>query len=611
MKDPQKIYERRKVAYEKLQAKQKRTADRLSNYRLITFILGLAIALVLYLNLSGVIGIVTGLVTLILFVNLAIRHKHARTQLKYSQILAGLNQKGLDRLSGEWVTFADSGVEFKDEKHPYASDLDLFGQASIFQWINSAQTQGGREALKDVLKQPPKDRQEIMKRQEAVTELAKKLSWRQRFEAEGNLVSDKAKSTEPLLSWAEQTQEAYLHPAVKLGMRVLPAITLLMLLLYALQLSVPWQVPSLLIAIQIILLRVYSKERSQILSMVHRHEASLKTYAEMLKHLENKKIEAEWLKKRQRILRDAEGRQAYKQIQKLSKLVEWISNRENAMFLVINILLLWDYQCMIELEAWKKRSGRLFKNWLEVIAEVEALSSLSHIRFENPDWVMPQILEDSNPASEASSGLSARKMGHPLLTRNRVANDFVMKKPSGIVLITGSNMSGKSTFLRTVGSNIVLAYIGVPVCAEHFSCSRFNLWSCMRVSDNLEQSISSFYAEILRIKQIVQAAKTEKPVFFLLDEIFKGTNSHDRHQGAIALINQLQREGAMGLVSTHDLELGELEQQSKGQIKNYHFREYYENQEIRFDYTLRAGVSTTRNALYLIRLAGIEIEESL
>ena len=609
MKDPQTIYIRRKQTYEKLQAKQKQTADRLSNYRLITFILGLAIALVLYLKLSSVIGIVTGFLTLSLFVNLALRHKHARTQLKYSQILTGLNQKGLARLSGEWGNFPDSGIEFKDEAHPYASDLDLFGQASIFQWINSAQTPWGRKTLQNVLKQSPKDRQEIIQRQEAVTELAKQLSWRQRFEAEGIFVSGKFQTTEPLLNWAEQINEAYLHPAVKTGMRVLPAITLLMVILYAFQLSVPWQVPALLIAIQIILLRVYGKDRSQILSMVHRHEASLKTYAEMLKHLEGRNFNAEWLKKRQGILRDIEGNQAYKQIQRLSKLVEWISNRENAMFMAVNILLLWDYQCMIELEAWKKRSGSLLKNWLKVIAEMEALSSLSTIRFENPEWDMPQILEGSSQGSEVSSGLSAQKMGHPLLTRNRVTNDFEMKKPSGIVLITGSNMSGKSTFLRTIGSNLVLAYIGAPVCAKQFSCSRFNLWSCMRVSDNLEQSISSFYAEILRIKEIVQAAKNDKPVFFLLDEIFKGTNSHDRHQGAIALINQLQREGAMGLVSTHDLELGELEHQSEGQIRNYHFREYYENQEIRFDYTLRPGISTTRNALYLIKLAGIEIKE--
>ncbi|HWJ02256.1 MAG TPA: DNA mismatch repair protein, partial [Verrucomicrobiae bacterium] len=178
------------------------------------------------------------------------------------------------------------------------------------------------------------------------------------------------------------------------------------------------------------------------------------------------------------------------------------------------------------------------------------------------------------------------------------------------ILITGSNMSGKSTLLRTAGLNLVLAYTGAPVCAENFRCSVMRVYTCMRVTDNIEQSISSFYAELLRIKTIVQAARERGQVFFLLDEIFKGTNSQDRHTGAKILIKQLSKQGAMGMVSTHDLELSELEKESKGQIRNYHFREYYENDQIRFDYLLRSGPSTTRNALYLIKLAGIELEQT-
>jgi DNA mismatch repair ATPase MutS len=602
VKEPQDVYERRRIAYEALQAKQKQMINRLSNYRLITVILGLAAAFVLYRNLNTGVGILSALLVLILFVFLAVKHRKARTQLRYSEILTEINRKGIKRLSGEWVNFADSGAEFEDVEHPYASDLDLLGNASIFQWINSAHTPAGREALRNMLKNPYKVCQEIVLRQEAVLELGLNLAWRQHFEAEGVSISDKFHNTEPLLNWAGETHEEYLQPVVKFGMRIIPAITILMVLLFAFKLLVPWQVPALLVGAQILLLKVYGKERSRTLSMVYRYEASLKTYAELLNHLERKKFKAEWLKKRQQILRDEKGNPAYKQIQKLSKLAEWISNRENAMFLFINILTLWDYQCMIELEKWKNESGKLLKIWLEAIAEVEALSSLSNIRFDNPEWAIPKI-------NNEQGGLSALELVHPLLTRNRVSNDFSLKDSSGIVLITGSNMSGKSTFLRTVGSNLVLAYTGAPVCAKEFSCSIFNLWTCMRVSDNLEQSISSFYAEILRIKRIVEASKIDKPVFFLLDEIFKGTNSHDRHQGAIALINQLQKEGAMGLVSTHDLELGELERVSNGRIKNYHFREYYENQEIRFDYLLRPGISTTRNALYLIQLAGIEIEQ--
>ena len=190
-----------------------------------------------------------------------------------------------------------------------------------------------------------------------------------------------------------------------------------------------------------------------------------------------------------------------------------------------------------------------------------------------------------------------------------MCNDFALVEPVRVAVITGSNMSGKSTFLRTVGVNLVLAYAGAPVCAARFACPHVQLWTCMRVEDNLQQRISAFYAEILRIKRIVEAVRGGARVCFLLDEIFKGTNSHDRHTGARALISQLQRAGAIGLVSTHDLELGELEHESGGRIINYRFREYYEGNEIRFDYKLRPGISPTRNALHLIRMAGIELDE--
>ena len=205
--------------------------------------------------------------------------------------------------------------------------------------------------------------------------------------------------------------------------------------------------------------------------------------------------------------------------------------------------------------------------------------------------------------------MSAVDLGHPLLSEKRVYNDVSIKDPSNILLITGSNMSGKSTFLRTIGINLILSYTGAPVCAKAFSASIMEIYTCMRISDNLEESISSFYAELIRIKMIVSASKEGKQIFFLLDEIFKGTNSLDRHTGAKILIKQLQSCGAVGLVSTHDLELGELEKESAEKVKNYHFREYYKNDEIHFDYKLRPGVSTTRNALYLIKMAGLDINE--
>jgi DNA mismatch repair ATPase MutS len=235
---------------------------------------------------------------------------------------------------------------------------------------------------------------------------------------------------------------------------------------------------------------------------------------------------------------------------------------------------------------------------VDTAAELEGLASLAIIHFDHPEWAMPEIVPDN-------AGIVAVNMGHPLLV-NSICNDISIDKHAGILLITGSNMSGKSTLLRTVGINLVLAYAGAPVCARQFRCSLLRIYTCMRVSDNLGKNISSFYAELLRIKQIVSASQTEGKIFFLLDEIFKGTNSQDRHTGAKVLIRQLSKVGAMGMVSTHDQELGDHE--SELGIRNYHFREYYKNDEIYFDYKLRSGISTTRNAMYLIKMAGIDVE---
>ncbi len=598
--DPKSVYHRRQRAFERLGAKHQHAATRLSNYRLYTVMFGLALSVFVYRAYSHPIAIMLGLLTVVAFGYLAIRHERVRTQLRYAEALGSLNRKGTERVSGRWGAFADAGAEFRDDDHPFASDLDLFGQASLFQWTNAAHTALGRETLARLLKRAPETPSEIAARQEAITELAARLAWRQRFESDGMLVQANLEPTAPLLQWAGESNPEYLRPWLKLGIRALPAITILTILLYAVLHVIPWHVPTVLVAIQGALLRGNLKNRHRALTMVYRHEASLRTYSRMLMRLEGHRFKAPWLTARQEALRDGAGRSAYQQSERLTTIAQRIANRQNVMFLALNVLLLWDYQCMIALEEWKQESGPRLKRWLEILAEVEALSSLANIRFEHPDWAMPTFGQPS--------GLAAQKLGHPLIAQNRVCNDFELHAPTRIALITGSNMSGKSTFLRTVGINLVLAYAGAPVCAERFTCSVMSLWTSMRLSDNLEQSISSFYAELLRIKRIVEAAKTEDSVCFLFDEIFKGTNSHDRHQGARALITQLQRDGAVGLVSTHDLELGDLERESGGQVKNYHFREEYRGGKITFDYTLRPGISTTRNALYLIKMVGIDLD---
>lgn len=600
MEGPKKRYEKRRTYYARRLEKLTQEINRLSNLRLALFFAGCALAVFLYMTQRISLGLGILSLTVVSFTALVFWHQALRTKQTYLQVICEIYDQALKRIAGEWKSFPDTGENFKDPAHPYSEDLDLFGASSLFQWINTAKTFRGREKLKEWLIESTVEVSLIQKKQAAIKELALNLAWRHRFMAEARVTKRPLISPTPIIDWAKTYDPAYLRPWIVILARALPTITLTFVLLYFLTSKVSYWFPLAGFFIQALILFA-GRQRGKALEAVYAYKDSIKTYEKMLERFEKRSFKSEYLQELKTSLFDRDGKKAFEQIRKLSGLAELISNRSNSMFLVINILTLWDIQCMISLEAWKEKSGRFLGRWVDTIAELEGLTSLAIINFDHQEWALPEF--DPN-----NSGITAVNLGHPLLA-DSTANDLAIEKRSGILLITGSNMSGKSTLLRTVGINLVLAYAGAPVCAKSFSCSMLKIYSCMRVSDNLGENISSFYAELLRIKQIVSATKTEQRIFFLLDEIFKGTNSQDRHAGAKVLIRQLSKAGAIGMVSTHDLELGELERESERKIRNYHFREFYKNDEIHFDYKLRPGISTTRNALYLIKMAGIEVEE--
>lgn len=601
MEGPKEQYEKRRMYYAQRLEKLTQTLNRLSNVRLALFLAGGAVAVFLYMTQRASLGFGVILLTMVSFATLVFWHQKFRTKQNYIYVLHDIYDQAMKRLTGEWKAFHDTGEDFKDPAHPYSEDLDIFGSSSLFQWINTAKTFRGRGKLKEWLTQPPVERSVIQKKQTAIKELAINLAWRHRFMAEVGATKGPLSSPTRIIEWAKTYDTTYLRPGIIILARALPIITLTFLLLYFLTSKVSYWYPLMGFLIQTIILFA-GKQRGKALEAVYVYKASLRIYEKMLERFEKRTFNSEYLQDLKKGLYDRDGQAAYKQIRKLSGLAELISNRGNSMFLVINIFTLWDIQCMIGLESWKEKSGRSLGRWVDTIAELEGLASLAIISFDHQEWAFPKIVSED-------SGFVAVDMGHPLLS-NSTSNNLAIEKRSGILLITGSNMSGKSTLLRTVGINLVLAYAGAPVCARNFNCSRMHIYSCMRVSDNLGENISSFYAELLRIKQIVIASKTERKIFFLLDEIFKGTNSQDRHAGAKVLIRQLDKAGAMGMVSTHDLELGDLERESERKIRNYHFREFYKNDEIHFDYKLRPGISTTRNAMYLIKMAGIDVDET-
>lgn len=602
MRNPKEKYEKRKGRYSKLIEKQTRTINLLSNLRLLVFAAGAAASGYFYITRNYYLFAAIFIAFVVSFIWMVIEHRKAINNKQYLCALYDINDKSLKRLNGEWISFPDSGKDFMNINHNYSGDLDIFGEGSLFQWINTACTWMGRQKLKNELEQPQKSRDAILEKQAAARELAVKLKWRQRFMAEGMIGADKIHDPEFLFKWADENNEFYCKPWVIVVFRLIPVVTILLVLMAFIVPGMPFYIPVLALFAQYVMLKMKGKERAKILSIVEKYKNNIRIYENMIKSVEKLSVKSEYLKQLKNNLVNEDKHIASRQIKNLAKIVDSITNRYNAFYMVFNIITLWDYQCRISLECWKKKSGKYLRQWLDTIGQMEALSSIAIIGHDNPEWIMPEI-------TVKSLAFDAEQMGHPLLGENRVCNDLKFDSPTKILLVTGSNMSGKSTLLRTAGINLVLAYAGAPVCAKKFTCSIMEIYTCMRIGDNLEKSISSFYAELLRIKSIINALKKGKPIFFLLDEIFKGTNSWDRHTGAKILIKKLYEEEAMGLVSTHDLELAEIENETHKKVQNFHFREYYNNNEIHFDYKLRSGVSTTRNAIYLMKMAGIEFNE--
>ena len=356
-------------------------------------------------------------------------------------------------------------------------------------------------------------------------------------------------------------------------------------------------IPSLIL-VQFLLWAIGFLKLNNTLIPVGIFKYNLETYRDILKLLEKKKFESRQLKDLKEILFN-ERYSSIQGIKELDRITEKVNLRYNnaLIYFIFNGLFLWDYECAYLLENWKDEYGLEVEKWVEVIGEIEALSSLSVLMQIEENISFPTI--DNSKLKVAAQGL-----GHPLINSDvRILNN--MEMDNSIFIITGSNMSGKTTFLRTVGINLVLAYSGGPVYAQKMSCPMLNIYTSMRITDDLKNGISTFYAELLRIKNIINEAKKNKNMIFLIDEIFRGTNSMDRILGAKNVLANLNKLGVIGAITTHDLELCLLDKY--GRIKNYHFSEEYKDNKIHFDYKIKPGKSTSTNAKYLMKLVGIEI----
>lgn len=570
--------------------------------RLLIVVLMIALGYILYnqgnipLLIGGEVLLLAVLVCTVIYHNKLINKK-----IKVERFLE-INEKGIKRINGEFRTIEDDGSEYINDSHPFSSDIDIFGKSSLFQLINDTLTKGGREKLVSNLslkKLPTKE--VIEKKQEAIKELGEKIKWRQELLVKGKTtIKNKKKETQELdafLAWSKEKKEKGISK--KLVAYFFIAITFLSIVLSVINIIPPSYI-LLVLLINFAVIKLLTKDYKEDLEMFNSIKHTIKSYSEILELIEKEEFKSEYLKGVKGKLKSDTSNSCGEEMKKLSNLLDWIGDSSgNAYYLIINILIFSDVFIVENLEDWRAQNSKELEVWIDVISEIDALSSISNIYFDFDKFTFPKISDKKEVKGKA--------IGHPLIGERAVRNDYSLSNNKKVTLITGSNMSGKSTFLRTIGLNLLLSYIGAPVFSDDFTCGIFNIYTCMRTKDNLEENISSFYAEILRIKILIEATKKGEDVFFLLDEIFKGTNSLDRHIGATELIKQLINGEAIGLVSTHDLDLCNLEE-SDNRIENYNFREYYEDNKIKFDYKLRVGKSETQNAIHLMKLAGIEFK---
>ncbi|AQS60008.1 MutS family DNA mismatch repair protein [Desulforamulus ferrireducens] len=595
-KDIEEIYQRNQKRYHSSLATAKKTDNRLVYYRSLLALI--IIGLLIYGAFQDVTGMYWVAALLVLFFMLLVsKHQKVRKEITHLDNLRQINEQAIRRLSHQWSDFPRTGERFLLSEHPYSGDLNIFGQGSLFQYINATNLETGEEALARLLSEPT-NLKDIRARQTALQELAPRLDWRQQLQAIGMGSQYKAGELKKLWLWAKEKSPLWQSQAIYL-LALLPITTWLLFILMAWQ-WVPTYIPLTLFLLQALLVTVGQVFVSQAFGDTERAAAELARLSRLLTHIEGQQFQSPLLVELQRrLLRD--DKSASQQVKALSKIAVLINLRYSVVYHFVNALFFCDLYTIRALEQWKRQYGMYLEDWFRVIGQFEALASLAALAHDQPHWVFPEV-------KEAKPFLVAVNLGHPLIKpATRVCNDVALPRSGTVHIITGSNMSGKSTLLRTVGINLVLAYAGAPVCASELRCSLMHIYTSMRVQDSLEESVSSFYAELKRIKLVIEAARRGSPLIFLLDEIFKGTNSRDRIAGARTVIKNLARQEVIGFVTTHDLELGSLEKENPAQIQNYHFSDEIINQTITFDYRLKKGISQTTNALALMKMVGIEV----
>lgn len=536
------------------------------------------------------------------YLGLAIWHRRISAALQRARARLAFDERGLARLDGKWHDLPGRGERFLRPEHLNAPDLDSFGQGSLFQLLNETPTQAGEQRLAQWLAEPA-SAAVAARRQAAVRELAERLEFRRALVVESQLEGRDKLDPTPFAAWSRRpAQLASITWARHLPL-VLPPLTLTAYLLQRSALLPPWVFALALVA-QIVVVARTRRPLGALFDGLSLGEGGLGRLRRTFMQIERERFSDDLLRELASGIAMADGGEralVSHRLAALERLYGFAEARRTQFHPVLNLLLLWDLFFLFRIERWRLRHGAAVVRWVEALADLEALAALAGLAHDRPEYAFPRF-------SEGPPRFVARALGHPLLDAP-VRNDFALEGPGRALLITGSNMSGKSTLLRAVGVNAVLALAGGPVCAEALELSELVVLTSMRVKDSLERGVSYFYAEVQRLKALLDAAQAHGGrALFLLDEVLLGTNTRERQLASRQVLLLLLETGAIGAVTTHDLSLTQLEEDLGGRVRNGHFRDLLIDERMTFDYKLRPGVVETSNALRVMRAVGIPVE---
>ncbi|MEI3154987.1 MAG: DNA mismatch repair protein MutS [Odoribacter sp.] len=591
---PQEFYQKNIIQYTKQLKQIKQRRNLITLGKLFTFVS--AVIQIYWIITTHSLALIFPIGAISLFIFLTFLDNRIVRKLQLTEQLIRINQQETEYLEGKLDSFP-KGLEYLNPQHPYAVDLDLFGEDSLFQHLNRTVTTEGTHLLANWLLHLTQIPDIILQRQQAVEELTMRTKWCQQFRAAGQFQPAQKIDHTILYQWQKEPSFFVHFQRTRLLIYLFNSVTIISWIVVAFQL-LPWSTGLVISLLQLILLTLFLKKINAYHRKLDRFLGTISHYATLVRFIDQQKFTSSYLSTLKNTL-SSPKHNAPQALAILNKIQEGLDQRGNILTaFVLNGLYLRDLHLILRLDRWKSKYGNYINKWITAISEMDSLISMANYRFNHPTYTKPEISK--------TSLLNAREAGHPLLKgKHKVTNDFSIASLHQLFIVTGANMAGKSTFLRTIGINLVLAQSGNVVFSSHFSFQPMALFTSMRTTDNLAKNTSYFHAELLRLKLLTETAKKEERTFIILDEMLKGTNSTDKLNGSLAFLRKLLSYPVSGLIATHDLALGELALSHPSNFQNVCFEITHQDGNIVYDYKLHPGITTNMNATILLKQMGL------